>query len=161
MNSPNFARSLEPILGTLCHGIFILLLAMNIASAQSLPINMPAKPFGELPHPPAPNYADKRHWAAISNRLDAADVIPENDLFGDRQESALVDAFYIHPTTYRRAASWNQPLDDESTNQWTDESVIARQAAVFNACCRVFAPRYRQATAAARRSYCNSERLDE
>ena len=120
MSSPNFARSLEPILGALCHGIFILLLAMNIASAQSLPINMPAKPFGELPHPPAPNYADKRHWAAISNRL-----------------------------------------DDESTNQWTDESVIARQAAVFNACCRVFAPRYRQATAAARRSYCNSERLDE
>lgn len=148
MNLPNFARSLEPILGALRHGIFIALLAMNTASAQSLPINMPAKPFGELPHPAAPNYADTRHWAALPGRLDAADVTPENDLFGDRQKSAPVDAFYIHPTTYRSAANWNQPLDDESANQWTDESVIARQAAVFNACCRVYAPRYRQATAA-------------
>ena len=93
MNSQNFVRSLELILGAMRHGIFILLLAMNTASSQSLPINMPAKPFGELPHPPAPNYADERHWAALPNRLDAADVIPENDLFGDRQESALVDAF--------------------------------------------------------------------
>ena len=148
MSSPNFARSLELILGALRRGVFLALLAMNTANAQSLPLNMPAKPFGERPHPPAPNYADVRHWAALPSQRDAADVIPENDFFGDRQESALVDAFYIHPTTYRRAASWNQPLDDESTNQWTDESVIARQAAVFNACCRVFAPRYRQATAA-------------
>jgi hypothetical protein len=148
MNSPNFVRSLEPILDAMRHSIFIALLAMNTASAQSLPLNMPVKPFGELSHPPAPDYTDERHWAALPSRLDAADVTPENDLLGDQQESALVDAFYIHPTTYRSAASWNQPLDDERTNQWTDESVIARQAAVFNACCRVFAPRYRQATAA-------------
>ena len=119
------------------------------AAAQSLPINMPAKPFGELPAPPAPDYADPRAWAALPDRVDAADVVPENDSFGDRQRSAAVDVFYIHPTTYRGAENWNQPLDDAATNAWTDESVIARQAAVFNACCRVFAPRYRQATAAA------------
>ncbi|MBU6377400.1 MAG: DUF3089 domain-containing protein [Gammaproteobacteria bacterium] len=119
------------------------------AAAQGLPINMPAKPFGELPHPPAPDYAEPRAWAALPDRRDAADVVPENDAFGDRQAKAAVDVFYIHPTTYRSAASWNQPLDDAATNDWTDESVIARQAAVFNACCRVFAPRYRQATAAA------------
>jgi len=148
MNSPNFVRSLEPFLGVTRHVILIALLMINTAGAQSLPINMPAKPFGELPHPTAPDYSDERYWAALPTRLDAADVVPENDLFGDRQESAPVDAFYIQPTTYRSAASWNQPLDDEVTNRWTDESVIARQAAVFNACCRVFAPRYRQATAA-------------
>lgn len=118
------------------------------AEAQSLPINMPAKPFGELPHPTAPDYSDPKTWAALPDRLDAADVTPENDPFGDRQSKAAVDVFYIHPTTYRSAASWNQPIDDQATNDWTDESVIARQAAVFNACCRVFAPRYRQATAA-------------
>jgi predicted ester cyclase len=118
-------------------------------AAQGLPINMPAKPFGELPAPPAPDYANLRFWAALPDRLDAADVVPENDSFGDRQASAGVDVFYIHPTTYRGAENWNQPLDDAATNAWTDESVVARQAAVFNACCRVFAPRYRQATAAA------------
>ena len=31
-------------------------------------------------------------------------------------------------------------------NQWTDTSVIARQASAFNACCKIYAPRYRQAT---------------
>ncbi len=148
MNSLNFARSFEPFRCVTRNIMLITLLVTNTAGAQSLPINMPAKPFGELPHPPAPDYTDQRNWAALPSRLDAADVTPENDLFGDQQENALVDAFYIHPTTYRSAASWNQPLDDERTNQWTDESVIARQAAVFNACCRVFAPRYRQATAA-------------
>lgn len=118
------------------------------AVAQSLPINMPALPFGELATPAAPDYADPNNWAALPDRTDAADVVPENDPYGDRQQRASVDVFYIHPTTYRSAASWNQPLDDTTTNTWTDESVIARQAAVFNACCKVFAPRYRQATAA-------------
>lgn len=119
------------------------------AGAQALPINMPAKAFGDLPHPRPPDYSDPSAWAALPHRHDAADVVPENDPFGDRQNIAAVDVFYIHPTTYRRAENWNQPIEDAATNEWTAESVIARQAAVFNACCRVFAPHYRQATAAA------------
>lgn len=118
-------------------------------AAQGLPIRIPDKPFGELPHPPAPDYAQAGNWAALPDRRDAADVVPENDPFGDRQATAAVDVFYIHPTTYREVAYWNQPLADTATNDWTDESVIARQASVFNACCRVYAPRYRQATSAA------------
>lgn len=117
-------------------------------TAQGLPIRMPDKAFGELPHPPPPDYAQGRYWAALPDRLDAADVVPENDPFGDRQATAQVDVFYIHPTTYRGVEYWNQPLEDAKVNDWTDESVIARQAAVFNACCRVFAPRYRQASSA-------------
>ncbi len=115
------------------------------AAAQAPPgVKIPPQPFGQMPNPPPPDYAQPRYWAALPDRVDAADVVPENDPFGDRQASAPVDVFYIHPTTYRDAESWNQPLDDAKTNDWTDESVVARQAAVFNACCRVFAPRYRQ-----------------
>jgi len=124
--------------------------ALSPSKPPSLPPpGIPAKPFGELPHPPDPDYADQASWAALPDRRDAADVVPEGDPFGNRQGSAAVDVFYIHPTTYRGAEFWNQPLADTATNDWTDESVIARQAAVFNACCRVFAPRYRQATAGA------------
>jgi len=118
------------------------------AGAQGLPVRIPAKPYGELPSPPPPDYSKPQYWAALPDRLDAADVVPENDPFGDRQATAPVDVFYIHPTTYREAEFWNQPLEDAKTNDWTDESVVARQAAVFNACCRVFAPRYRQASSA-------------
>jgi hypothetical protein len=125
-----------------------LTLAAAAAAAQTPAIPMPDKPFGETPHPPPPDYSRPEYWAALPQRLDAADAVPENDPFGDRQASAPVDVFYLHPTTFRSAEFWNQPLDDQKTNAWTDESVIARQAAVFNACCRVFAPRYRQAGSA-------------
>lgn len=118
------------------------------AQERDLAVRIPARPFGELPSPPPPDYSQPQYWAALPDRLDAADVVPENDPFGDRQASAPVDVFYIHPTTYRGTDNWNQPLDDARVNDWTDESVVARQAAVFNACCRVFAPRYRQASAA-------------
>lgn len=123
--------------------------ALSPPVAQLPPPGIPTQPFGEQPHPPSPDYADPASWAALPDRRDAADVVPENDPFGDRQGSAAVDVFYIHPTTYRGGDFWNQPLADTTTNDWTDESVIARQAAVFNACCRVYAPRYRQATAGA------------
>jgi hypothetical protein len=122
--------------------------AIGAVTAQGLPVRIPEKPFGEMPHPPPPDYAKREYWAALPDRLDAADAVPENDPFGDRQATAPVDVFYLHPTTYRDIAYWNAPLDDAATNAWTDESVVARQAAVFNACCRVFAPRYRQASAA-------------
>lgn len=122
-------------------------LSLSAHGQMAMP-GMPAKPFGVQPHPAAPDYANPAHWAALPDRSDAADRVPEGDAFGDRQATAKVDVFYIHPTTYRGGDYWNQPLDDAATNQWTDDSVIARQASVFNACCRVFAPRYRQATAA-------------
>lgn len=129
--------------------VVALLCSSNIIFSQGLPIRIPEKAVGEMPSPPAPDYAQAKYWAALPTRIDAADVVPENDPFGDRQALAQVDVFYIHPTTYRGIEFWNQPLDDVKVNHWTDESVIARQAAVFNACCRVYAPRYRQATAAA------------
>jgi hypothetical protein len=141
-NFPKTVRFAAPVLALLLGGL------ATGAAAQDLRVKAPAQPFGELPHPPPPDYSQPRHWAALPDRRDAADVVPENDPFGDRQATAPVDVFYIHPTTFNQAA-WNQPLDDARTNDWTDESVIARQAAVFNACCRVYAPRYRQAASAA------------
>jgi hypothetical protein len=129
--------------------VIVLGMLGNVALAQLPPPGIPSKPFGELPTPPAPNYANPAHWAALPDRQDAADLVPDGDAFGDRQSSAGADVFYIHPTTYRGGEYWNQPLDDAATNKWTDDSVIARQASVFNACCRVYAPRYRQTTAGA------------
>jgi hypothetical protein len=146
MNIPGqIARAAAASRLLLCLGLAGVALA---AQAQSPPVPIPAKPFGEMPNPPPPDYAQPRYWAALPDKLDAADVVPENDPFGDRQATAPVDVFYIHPTTYRDAAFWNQPLDDTKTNDWTDESVVARQAAIFNACCRVYAPRYRQTASA-------------
>jgi hypothetical protein len=64
----------------------------------------------------------------------------------DRQSTAEVDVFFVHPTTFFGTGGWNQALDDSSTNQLTDMFVLRGQAAVFNGCCKIYAPRYRQAT---------------
>lgn len=116
--------------------------------AQMRPLE---KPFDAYQRPPAPNYADPASWAALPgpDHRDAADLVPAGEAVGDRQDQAAADVFYIHPTTYRGRENWNQDLALKEWNDFTDNSVINRQAAAFNACCRIYAPRYRQAASAA------------
>ena len=95
--------------------------------------------------PPRRTTRSRNSWAALPDREDAADVVPSGDV-QDLQASAAVDVFFVHPTTFFGTANWNQPLDDASTNQLTDMFVLRSQASVFNSCCRIYAPRYRQAT---------------
>lgn len=111
--------------------------SMAALAAQSAP---PA--FADQTPPPAPDYARPDAWAArpgapgaSSTRPAGTDAVPSD---------AAVDVFYVHPTTFRSKDRWNQDIADTVTNAWTDASVIARQAGIFNGCCHVYAPRYRQ-----------------
>jgi hypothetical protein len=105
----------------------------------------PTHSFAEAPPPAAPDYSQASSWAALPDRADDADAVPGGEV-QDRQSSAEVDVFFVHPTTYFGTGSWNQAQDDALTNQLTDKFVLRGQAAVFNSCCRIYAPRYRQAT---------------
>src|SRR5262245_58852216 len=105
----------------------------------------PEHPFAESPQPAAPDYSVASSWAALPDRQDDADAMPVGDV-QDVQATARVDVFFVHPTTFFGTASWNQALDDTATNQLTDTFVLRGQAAVFNSCCKIYAPRYRQAT---------------
>jgi hypothetical protein len=105
----------------------------------------PTMTFAEATPPAAPDYTQPQGWAALPDREDAADVVPSSDV-QDVQSTAAVDVFFVHPTTFFGTAGWNQALDDASTNQLTDMFVLRGQASAFNSCCRIYAPRYRQAT---------------
>jgi hypothetical protein len=105
----------------------------------------PTQTFAEGTRPAAPDYADASSWAALPDRADPADLVPGGEV-QDLQASAPVDVFFVHPTTFYKTSNWNQPLDDANTNQLTDMFVLRAQASVFNSCCRIYAPRYRQAT---------------
>lgn len=95
--------------------------------------------------PPAPDYANDDSWAALPGREDNADQTPEGVENGE--ETARADVFFIHPTTYFKKDGWNAPYDDSGEGRMSVENGTLRaQASVFNGCCRVFAPRYRQAT---------------
>jgi hypothetical protein len=99
--------------------------------------------FADQLVPLAPDYAQASSWAATPDRPGAAVARPAGSKAVPKRPK--VDVFYIHPTTLRDPSKWNQSIDDADTNAWTDESVVARQASVFGGCCRIFAPRYRQA----------------
>ncbi len=56
---------------------------------------------------------------------------------------AAADLFYIHPTTTLSLAKGNASA---GADEPMDRAALANQASVFGACCRIYAPRYRQAT---------------
>ena len=104
----------------------------------------PGHSFAEDQTPSAPDYSNPDHWAALPEREDSADVIPTGVIV-DTTSTLDVDVFFVHPTTYVNPEHWNQPLDDVTANTMTDDWVMRDQASVFNGCCQVYAPRYRQA----------------
>ncbi len=127
--------------------------AMLLAMAIATPVTIVAQPitptpFADAPRPATPNYAEASAWAVLPWAPGAAAARPAGEAVYAVNPAEGVDVFYVQPTTYH-GPNWNQSLDDAKVNAWTDISVIARQASAFNACCRLFAPRYRQASSLA------------
>lgn len=81
---------------------------------------------------PAPDYADPRCW--FPQAKDTA--------------TSLATVFYVHPTTYP-GELWNQELAHPPLHDATTSEIVRRQTAPFAASCRIFAPRYRQASSRA------------
>ncbi|GAB4032295.1 DUF3089 domain-containing protein [Spirosoma gilvum] len=116
---------------------------------------------------PSPDYSNLYYWAASPHKHDVSDSIPA--FLKAEQRDTLADVFFIHPTTFGtgihsevdasaptqqrtnllaelRNSAWNADLSDTALNRTTDLRPILYQASVFNGSCRVFAPRYRQAS---------------
>ena len=93
-----------------------------------------------------PNYEDLDYWASHPFKKDLADSVPK-DLQRSYISDSSVDVFFVHPTTFADEADQRNiaDIDDAALNKKTDETAILYQASVFNASCRIFAPRYRQA----------------
>lgn len=122
------------VVGYLFRGpLFMMAMRMSIA---------PDAPFDAATAPSAPDYAKDSSWAALPGTDDAGDQQPE----GVTTTPTGVAVFFVHPTSYLSDAGWNQPLDDKPANWLVDERILRHQASVFNSCCEVYAPRYRQAT---------------
>lgn len=117
--------------------------------SQLADLSPPKTPFDEMKQPPRPNYAETSAWAVWPGVSSAADAVPEGATPG-KAVAPVADVFFIHPTTFLGNDAWNAPFDaDGFTGQQLNETVLANQVSIFNACCRMFAPRYRQATISA------------
>lgn len=96
--------------------------------------------------PPAPDYARPDAWAAWPGRPSGADAVPPGLDPAVLPEAQKVDVFFIHPTTYLSNAKPNARYDEPgTTSEQIDRGVLRFQASVFNACCGIYAPHYRQA----------------
>lgn len=88
--------------------------------------------FDTTAHPAAPDYGQRTDWA----------------IWRGGNTSSPVDLFFIPPTTFV-SQRWNQDLSDTQTDHWTRISVANRQINAFDDCCRIYSPRYRQASSRA------------
>ena len=104
----------------------------------------PETAFDPQQAPPALDYSKEGSWAALPGKKDNADFVPKE--LEERTEAAEVAVFFIHPTTYLSDDGWNAPTDDPDSSKIRDDLVLRAQASAFNACCNVYAPKYRQAT---------------
>lgn len=101
--------------------------------------------FGSQPFPPAPDYADAKNWAAWPGTNGPAERVPQG-IAKVPEGERKADAFFIHPTTDYTGETWLAEIDKPITNSVTDNGTMAGQAATFNKCCSIYAPRYRQIT---------------
>jgi Protein of unknown function (DUF3089) len=108
-------------------------------------IHKPLGNFDPKNVPPPPDYSNPAMWSALPAVADLADFAPMGEI--NAQSGAVVDVFFLHPTTYtgskRREKTWNGELFDQNLNKKTD-GTIQYQATVFNGSARIYAPRYRQ-----------------
>lgn len=106
-----------------------------------------ARGIAAAPEPPAPDYAQPASWAAWPGRSSGAESVPQGVDDPPLAADERVDVFFIHPTTYLSLTIGNAHYDEAGpTRSRLERGVLRYQASVFNGCCRIFAPRYRQAS---------------
>lgn len=105
----------------------------------------PGEPFDAEDSPPPPDYARPEAWLAFPGR-DGLERSTPQGLTAVAEAEAPADVFFLHPTTTDVRDVWNAPWDADRRAARLNAAVMLGQASVFNGCCRIYAPRYRQAT---------------
>src|ERR1700761_1702621 len=103
----------------------------------------PQGPFDADNAPPAPDYAQPQAWLAFPGRKGRERSVPAG-LAAIDEARAPADVFFIHPTTYLRSDGWGVPFNAPDRDAVFNGPVLFGQASVFNGCCRIYAPHYRQ-----------------
>jgi len=124
--------------------VIAVLLVVFFGKAGIVAYISPPAEFHLKAAPAPPNYRDNNHWASLPSKFDAADLTGAD---GDTSEIQTpdVDVFYIYPTTYFGPGGWNAEMTTNQHAALTVDNMLATQASAFNACCRIYAPHYRQA----------------
>lgn len=107
----------------------------------------PGTPFDANRLPPRPDYTQQAAWLAWPGRNGLERATPPG-MDAVAEAAAPADVFFVHPTTFRGNKVWLAAFDASDEAAPLNAAVLLGQASVFNGCCRIYAPRYRQATLA-------------
>lgn len=130
-------------------GLLIMLVLGALITACSSGVYKVTDKFESVSAPPPPDYTNAFHWAALPDKPDAADSLPNGIDLKNQQAIAEADVFFIHPTIFTGEPTngyrWNADVNDAKLNKEIQASTILNQATAFNGSCKVYAPYYRQA----------------
>ncbi len=127
-------------------GLAVVALGLHFAFKKSVMETLlkPSVVFDDSPQAEAPNYDLIDAWVAFPGLESQAMIAPASE--GMALASPVADVFYIHPTGYFGTSSWNSPLTIPSFASEQTDLMLLGQASIFNECCNIYAPEYRQAT---------------
>jgi hypothetical protein len=103
----------------------------------------PSVNFSDSESVSAPDYQKLSSWAAHALAPAKTRLTPPGFEVASAPEA---DVFFVHPTAWMSRTQWNADFKPGPAREIVDQISMGSQASVFNACCQIFAPRYRQAT---------------
>lgn len=93
-----------------------------------------------------PDYSLEKYWLSLPTRTDEADLVPEGVEESINNSKAPVDVFYIHGTGYLNNANWTAAINPNTATEDNAKFSLANEASIFNGCCNIYAPHYREAS---------------
>jgi hypothetical protein len=95
--------------------------------------------------PKAPDFENKYFWVAHPDKSDTSDLVPIGiDTSGDIANKE-VDVFFVHSTGFVGPGGWNSSMQIENSEAQSIEYMLSSMASIFNGCCNIYAPHYREA----------------
>lgn len=95
--------------------------------------------------PVAPQYSNAYFWVAHPDKNDTSDLVPTAlDTSKDLAQKE-VDVFFIHSTGFVGPDGWNSTMENKNSEAQSIEYMLSSMASIFNGCCNIYAPHYREA----------------
>ncbi|WP_293746449.1 DUF3089 domain-containing protein [uncultured Paraglaciecola sp.] len=95
--------------------------------------------------PAAPDYNNAYFWVAHPDKSDTSDLVPTTLDISDDLADKTVDVFFVHSTGFVGPGGWNSTMQIENSESQSIEYMLSSMASIFNGCCNIYAPHYREA----------------
>jgi len=105
----------------------------------------PPETFVLADAPAAPDYENAYFWVTHPDKEDTSDLVPMALDISDDLADKAVDVFFVHSTGFVGPGGWNSTMEIENSEAQSIEYMLSSMASIFNGCCNIYAPHYREA----------------